>query len=377
MNGTSVASPWVAGVAALIWAADPAQSADEVATTLDSYVHLPPAWMEQTRWVAARNAVLGTLGGTASARITVPEASADVPWGLPVDLEARLEVETFRSAEASCALRWSSDVSGTLVERTVTLPASRVYRPAEYVARDRVTTLQQGVQLLRFDADCTAGATALHAAATQPIRVLNSAPVVGIDAPAPGATACAGQAVLLRGHATDVNQPLGLPDSAFEWRSTRGGFIGYGPSRMTSTLPVGAQSIVLRVTDDGGLTTPASVPLTVLAATDPACSNTPPTAHIVSPADGAIFDATGHDGEWFIEVDLVGTGSDLETPPAGLSYRWSTDRVEGLLGTGATRRVRLHTVGGVRTTHTVTLRVTDGAGNWAEDRVHITIDVFY
>jgi len=52
-------------------------------------------------------------------------------------------------------------------------------------------------------------------------------------------------------------------------------------------------------------------------------------------------------------------------------------RPERLPGTGATRHVRLHTVGGVTTTHTITLRVTGGAGNTAEDHVHVTIEEIF
>lgn len=376
-SGTSLSSPYVAGVAGLVWAADPEQTADEVATELTSVVHVTPAWMNEARWVSPRGAVLHVLGGTAAARITEPEAGADLTWGLPVELAAHLEVETFRVTTPSCTVRWSSDVSGALIEKVVTLPSTRNARPATLEIRDTVTSLRPGVQLLRFDAACTAEGATFQAAATRPIRVLNSAPVVTIESPVSGTQVCAGQAVLLRGAATDVNQPTGLPDSAFVWRSSRDGALGTGASRTVSTLSVGTHVLSLTVTDSAGLTALATATLGVRSATAPECSNTPPTAHIVAPVDGTWLAPTGNDGEWYVELDLVGTGSDLETPPASLQYQWRTDRTEGLLGTGATRHVRLHVVGGVTTTHTLTLRVTDGAGNSAEDHVHLTIEVLF
>ena len=181
----------------------------------------------------------------------------------------------------------------------------------------------------------------------------------------------------------DINEPFGLPDSAFSWNSSINGSLGVGPTRSTSSLSTGAHVITLRVTDNQGAWDEDSINLTILSPTHPECDDLDPTAVINSPSNGAVFDADTFDGTyWYKEITFTGEVGDVEDPISALTVEWISDR-QGSLGvpsvdpttgvTTITSNIRVFDSCG--SWHTITLRVTDSAGNMTEDQIMIYVSL--
>jgi serine protease len=79
-RGTSAASPFIAGVAALIWAANPGLSNDGVERVMYETAHQGQAAGHVERWPNAYAAVIRALGGTP------PEINIDVRWEASVQM---------------------------------------------------------------------------------------------------------------------------------------------------------------------------------------------------------------------------------------------------------------------------------------------------
>src|SRR5690606_5130507 len=126
LNGTSFSSPFVAGVAALIWAADPDQSADDVESALMDNAH-PNNDDRVKRHVDAFSAVTSVLGNVPPS-ISLA-GGGDVPVNLPLTISAT--VSDLEDPFPCCTLTWSSNVDGPLtgsgfqLEHTFTTLGSR------------------------------------------------------------------------------------------------------------------------------------------------------------------------------------------------------------------------------------------------------------
>jgi serine protease len=370
INGTSFASPYAAGVAALIWASNPSLTANQVWNIMRDTAHSSPdPWVN--RYVNAYQAVLTAIGVGVDAELNWPAGGGAYPKGYPMWLRARVGYVATGSG-TPVQIQWR--VNGSLVNTVTYSPGSgsHVLYPEAFVR-----TLAEGTHTASIRV--TAGTVVVEKSATFTIQ--NSPPTATINQPANGAAFCSGETVVFRGSAFDHNQPGGMPDSAFAWRSNVNGSLGAGATRPVSTLSVGAHVITLRVTDDGGLWHEASINLTIRSASHPACLNLPPSAQITSPANNSIFYADdGDETHWYKQVTFTGLVGDAEDPIGALNVEWLSD-LQGSLGTpsvnpstGATTitaNIRMFHSCGSR--HTITLRVTDTAGNVTEDQIRISI----
>lgn len=372
INGTSFASPYAASVAALIWAADPSLSANQVWQIMRDTAHSSPD-SRVNRYVNAYQAVLTAIGVGIDATITAPSSGGVYPKGSPVRLSADVG---YVATDGGVPVQVQWRVDGVLINSLTYTPGSGSHAlwPEAY-ARN----LSEGTHTAVIRV--TAGAVVVERSVT--FTVQNSPPTATIDQPASGASFCVGATIIFRGSAFDPNQPFGMPDSAFAWRSNVNGNLGTGATRPVSTLNVGSHVVTLRVTDDGGLWDEDSINLTILAGTHPDCLNLPPSAQITSPANGATFDADSFDGTyWYKQITFTGMVGDAEDPINALTVQWLSDR-QGSLGTPSvnpttgvtTITANIRVFDSCGSFHTITLRVTDTAGNITEDQITIYVSL--
>lgn len=306
VNGTSFSSPFVAGVAALVWAADPGLGADEVEDILMRTAHEPEA--DAGRRVNALAAVLEALGNVAP--------TFDLPGSLTalLNLPAQLSITPIDIEDPfpCCTVTWSSDVDGALgtgwsIERTFTTTGSRTIT---------VTATDSG------------GASTTR---TTVLNVVNEAPQVAITSPADGAAVYRTGPVLLRAQASDRNEPNeALACDRLVWTSSvqTDAFPQSGCLLRTTFASNGPRTLTVTATDPQGAQDSASVTITVV---DPP-ANLPPLVQIEQP--------TFHQRDLAVNapMPLVGSGFDPEGATA-LTYLWTVqlfDQPEIEVGTTAT-----------------------------------------
>ena len=371
-SGTSVASPFAAGVAALIWAANPDLSADQVWEIMEETAHrrYPGA---SVKWVNAYDAVLRASLRSVLVRIESPEDGSTRDLNQPVMFVGHVTLVSEPGDDVPCTARWISDRDGVFWEEETTV--RRLSEDGIHTASTTAyATLSEGVHRIRFIASPGHWDFAGSAFAEIHITIGNSPPTVEITQPDSGTPLCQGEAIRFRGTARDPNQ-FSFPNEAFQWRSSLDGYLGEGSRYRTDTLSVGFHTITLQVTDNGGLTASDSIEVHVISQTDPRCGNLAPEAEIVRPEDWARYTPDGEDadGKKYATVTLLGTGHDREDEDSELAFEWFSD-IEGSLGTRRLITVRLQGSAGT-TTHLITLRVTDSGGRYDEDQIHVVVEI--
>lgn len=251
-GATSGASPFVAGVAALIWAANPGLDNNAVERILMETCNVGGPG-EASRWPNALAAVVRALGDT------------------PPDLQ-NVKVErvgfTGRNVQFTCTatdaedgaptVTWTSDVQGALGTGT-------------FVGRD---DLRYG----RHNITCTA-TDRLGMAVSQTVvfELPNSLPRVRIDSPEPDSTYYAGQTIYFDSYSYDLETNAALPAASLSWTSNRVGYLANGQAPSVILNTIGTHTITLTGRDPEGQTATSSIAVTVLA---PPPDGVPPSAFI-------------------------------------------------------------------------------------------------
>lgn len=375
VNGTSFSSPYAASVAALIWAANPSLSANQVWQTMRDTAHSSPD-SRVPRYVNAYQAVLNAIGVGIDATLTRPINGGTYLQGVPINLDATVGYVATGSG-TPVQVQWR--LNGSLLSSVTYTPGSGSHT---LYPVSRTPALSAGTHTVSIRV--TAGTVVVERSAT--FTVQNVPPTATITQPDTGAAFCVGQTIIFRGSAIDPNQPGGLPESAFAWRSNVNGNLGTGSTRPVSTLSVGSHIVTLRVTDNGGLWDEASINLTILSNTHPSCLNLPPSAQITSPANGASFSADSFDGTyWYKQITFTGVVGDADDPISSLNVEWLSNR-QGSLGTPSVNPVtgvttitaNIRVFDSCGSWHTITLRVTDPSlpvGNVTEDQIMIYVSL--
>lgn len=353
-SGTSLASPFAAGVAALIWAADPTLTPGEVRTILYETAHSSPDG-RVNRYVNAGDAVARALGTLI--HIQRPENGTTRQAGTNLTFEAFVA----EGGRGAATVTWSSNHDGVIgTGLSVT-----------------TNTLSVGTHTVTATAAFAGGFTTSD---TVSVTLLNTAPTVRIDSPANGASYFVGQPVPLTGTSVDINNPptFRLPDANVTWR-VDGAVVAHAHAYTipAGTLSVGAHTIRFEGTD-GIATDNEQVSITI----NPNPPDLPPNVvNITSPAQGASYYADQEDARgWYYQLTLRGNASDPEDGTlTGTRLAWTTS-IEGgppeSLGTGTSRSARLYAPECFSNTHVITLTATDSAGNHTSTSVTIDVNQF-
>ena len=321
VRGTSFSSPFVAGVAALIWAADPSASRGTIEARLFDAARESPRF-DVSSIVHAYDAVLAGLGNVPPAvTITNPEAGGEVDLNRSVSLRAAtVDVE---DGEGCCVVRWSSDVDGPL--GTTTGPTHTLHHAFDTL----------GARVITAEAEDEGGATARDSVS---VEVVNTPPSVEIIRPTTGEELPAGVDVILRGTAHDPNEPgLSLACDRLSWSSDHADdpLPVSGCDVLVTFTELGERTITLTGTDPQGASDATSVTVEVVPPPDAL----PPTVQIVEPAAGSFpfgqdepIDLVGNvtDPGGATELEIAWTasytqvGDDFETVAIGseLSFTW-------------------------------------------------------
>jgi serine protease len=298
--GTSVSTPYVAGVAAMLMAADPSLSADDVENALLSGAD-PSEDFSVSRTLDAMGALRRVLPSIPM-KVQITDA-ADTPYG---GFGTTLKAQVFALGScAGCKVTWSSDKDGALgsgksVEAAFPSPGKRVVTAT-------VT-------------DPTGATASDHATLT----ATNAPPAASFDTS--NYHYYAGQPFKPMGRGTDPNVLGDLPCSALSW-TLDDQPVGTGCAPTLSLPKPGLHELRLTVTDGQGATGTIAKTLTA----DYTPPNTPPFVTITSPDRGDNLDPG-------TPVTLTATATDPDTGKP-LTGTWSV-RVDGKttpIGPGNTR----------------------------------------
>jgi serine protease len=354
VSGTSAASPYAAGVAALIWAADPSLNADEVEDILYATAHTSPD-ANVDRYVNAYDGVMMAMG-PAPPQISITSPSDGSSHSRGADSIAFI-ADAFDVEDDTLTITWTSSLDGEIGTGT------HVY----------LNDLSTGTHTITVTATDSDGLTDSD---TITITIVNDPPTVEITSPGDGAELFQGQTIHLRGTSQDPNTvpvPYApLPDAQVQWLiDGTPHATGHEASIPGGTLSLGSHTISF-TGSDGELEHTDTHTITVVAGTGI-------DVQITSPANDDQWAADAFDsGEelWYKEVTLVGEATDPEDGPlSGGSLVWTTSingGPEEELGTGESVIVRLYAPVAT-STHVITLTATDSDDNSVTDTITVTV----
>lgn len=360
-TGTSAASPFVAGVGALVRAADPSLDPAEVVDILIRTAKRRPDPTQPgltNLIVDAHEAVATTLLESGveplTAEILRPDPGERISAG---NVSATLLADTFSLFDGLPEVTWLSDVEGDLG------PGSHIFR-------------EFGPQTITMTARDSRGNEVTD---TVRIEVVDTPPVVTIDQPADGQSFVRNEEIILRGRARDPNRiGSSISGDRMSWSLGDGTALG---ARTTLALPrnrLPAGMALIRLTaSDGALESSDEVRISI----EPPSGDLPPAVRIRAPENGFSEFANRQDssGTWVLDVELRGSAEDPEdgTLP-GSSLRWfatGPDNVRRDLGRGDMVPAALPVQQPFGTPYVIELEATDGAGNARSDSIRVTVQI--
>lgn len=298
--GTSYASPFVAGVAALVWATNPSLDAGQVWSILRDTAHVGGVGVRgHERRVNAFAAVSQALNvGPSGPSITL---SGSANANLNREWSVTANVTDFAGSNCppiSCPLTF---------EPTPT----RVVGNTAYYRFNSV-----GSRTIRVN---TRDLLNREGSSTQAVNVVNTPPVVSISQPSSGASFFVGQSVQLLGSATDLNEGPdpgpGPLTCVWSVNPSSTGFPRSGCNTTASFATTGTRTLTLTATDPQGLSTTASVSITI----NPAPANLPPDITLGSLSPGINYNSDGYTWTTPLSASASATDPEGNTP---ITYTW-------------------------------------------------------
>ncbi|WP_214111312.1 S8 family serine peptidase [Acrocarpospora catenulata] len=340
IKGTSMSAPYVAGVAALVWAANPSLDADQVDDAVMRNLAVSADPRVGKRVIQALSAVRDVLPPTV--HITTPHDGQSISAINPTQFKANV----FEDGLGTPTVTWT--LNGTTVLGTGKT-ISALPPPGNH--RIRATAVFPGGKTATDKIDVT---------------VQNATPELTITGPAGGVF---GQTEQIPFHATSLDDVGQLPDGMVRWfldGSPNPFATGHNPVASLGATP-GTHTVTVRGCDTFNLCGTDSITVTVI----PDTANQPPVVRVLNPANGAKLWVNGNaNGQFFHEITLNGSATDPEGGALTLVWRDNGS----VIGLGLTPQVRL--LGGCGdSTHSLTLTATDAAGNSRQDTVQVMVSM--
>ena len=314
VNGTSFASPFVAGVAALVKAADPSLDAGQIWAIVRDTAHhdgvgLPGVIDGHRRRINALDAVAAALGVKQEAptvAITSPADNRQVVPGQWVELTA--EAVDFKGTRLP--VEWKVD--GVATGGPVTAP---IGIEPKALGERRITATAVDLNGKSATDEVT-------------VRVLRPPPEVRIVHPAAGDSFSPSAQIALSGESGDAASHAALPNDAVRWsvRKSSGGANlfaakGHEAKLAAGLLPSGDYTATF--VGDNGTTATATVAFKVRPAT---VGQSEPEPVIVTPKAGTLTSTEGRP----VAVTLKGVALDDEDGSVpGTRFRWTVAGPDG------------------------------------------------
>lgn len=302
VSGTSFSSPFTAGVAALIWAANPAMSNAQVYDLMLKYAHKETN-LPRVNAAGPVKEALAMAGVNAPPRIKIvsPGSGYKVSQG-SLNFPTVLTASTWDVEDGCCTVTWSSDLDGPM----------GTGKTLNYVFAGKTV----GTRTVTATATDKGGKTA---SASIKVQVINTPPTIQIVTPPTGSTWTRGLNVNLQ---AAPNDDLGIDPNGCTWTSSRA---GEGPwtgcqasvaftTSGTRTLSVkyvdgqGASSntaTTLITVNDPPPSGPPIVSMSVFNRTDPYQPNAIINWSIVDPGGPGMSDLPKYTRKWELTLDGV------------------------------------------------------------------------
>lgn len=304
-SGTSYSTPFIAGIAALVMAADPTLTVHEVAVKLsyNSYPSPDPLVDNITCAAAAVRSALGNV--PPHVEIITPTDGATMPANGPQGITFIASVDDYMTESADCTVTWSSDVDGPLgtghsIQHLFTSTGTRT-----------ITATAEDHQFGTGEASVT-------------INVTDEPPLVWITEPTDGQELFSHVPYSFLGGSFDMELGAALDCDDLSWSSVvvpEGRGISHGTGcRPEVTFAAPATRVITLIgTDDEGNEGQATVTIDVLAF--PTTGEPVPTIHWPLNASSLPPDE---------EAVLVATATDPDDPDdeLGLTWRWTVANLE-------------------------------------------------
>lgn len=355
VSGTSFASPFTAGVAALYWATEPRFNDDEVFDLLINSAH-PSSDNQVRRYVNAYDPILDLLGGDAPpfASIVSPTSGQQIERGTWILFQGSAWDD--EDGQISNALHWTSDLSGWIGTGSWLQHQNLAYGRHRVSAAVTDSAGNTDTAVVEFD-------------------VIQAPPVMDITEPFDGAQFFRNQTITLRGTSFDRDTlPLQrLTDAQVSWKVDGNPIAtGHNASIAPDTLTLGLHDLTFQGSD-GTFTRTDTVRITINPT--PTGGGGSPTVSITSPAAGATLYATSFaTGGYAVPITLQGTATDPEDGALiGGRLVWSSSYGNLGIGTSLSTTMIVPSMGTYPVT--ITLTATDSAGNARTAQVTITVVV--
>ncbi len=358
VDGTSFSAPFVAGVAALVWAANPSLRGAEVKQILYDTAS-PSADPDVNRFVNAQEAVKVALGNIApEVTLLSPSDGRVVELHQPVRLQ--VNVRDFEDGGPSCCVVVWQDSNGNALGTGVDVEV--------------VFDTPGEVQLSATATDTTGLSTSV----TTTIQVRNTAPRMTIVNPRQGTEVFQGVPFDVQGTSFDVNVGGPLDCGFLVWTTdVNSDLTVFGCETSLTLMTLGPRQLTLTGQDFDGAFGTTTIDIVVVEAPE----NLPPAVTIAEPIVGASLanqlttlqgSAVDPEGdtdltyEWVLTwpYDLeTGTGEGTEVIGNSAEFVWDpADQLEPFQSGDDASMVLL-----------LELKVTDSAGNVGVDSVQLSL----